>query len=332
MPQAALAESLIRVRLRTARGGKCRIYHHLILIYMLAQDGVFVNLLTFSIMMRQTPSHFLENDMNINEIGPWRRLTATLGWTRSSYFLMCAFLATLLVIMIVWWPLVEAYLSLFDPGRSLWRQIDWLLIGNFVAMSLLIMAGADLKTDAFIVLVGLVGGLSIEGWGTQTELWIYFTVERPPLWIIPAWPIASLSIDRLVRLLHRRTTGLHPEIFVFLYWMVFSAFYGLMLSFVLPTLDKSLTIMALSACGLMILSPTDHRLAVLTFVAGAGLGYFLERWGTTRHCWIYYTRQAPPLFAVLAHGMASVAFWRVGLLVKKLRTRLFAVVADQVRG
>jgi hypothetical protein len=34
-----------------------------------------------------------------------RRLATTLGWTRSSYFLMSAFTATLLVIGVVWWPL-----------------------------------------------------------------------------------------------------------------------------------------------------------------------------------------------------------------------------------
>ena len=48
----------------------------------------------------------------------------------------------------------------------------------------------------------------------------------------------------------------------------------------------------------------------LNFIAGAGLGYFLERWGTTRECWTYYTLQTPPLFAVLAHGLAAAAFWR----------------------
>jgi hypothetical protein len=270
--------------------------------------------------------------MDINETEPWKRLTTTLGWTRSSYFLMSVFVATLLVITVVWWPLAEAYLAQFDPNRSLWVQIDWLLLGNFAAMSLLIMAGADLKADALIVLVGLFGGLAIEGWGTQTELWTYYTVERPPLWIIPAWPIASLSIDRLVRLLHRRAPEPGPKVFTVLYWVIFPAFYVLMAAFVWPTLDKSLTIMALIACALMIASPTDHRLTVLTFVAGSGLGYFLERWGTTRYCWIYYTWQTPPLFAVLAHGMAAVAFWRVGSLVQKLQIKLFAAVTYRIRG
>jgi hypothetical protein len=156
----------------------------------------------------------------------------------------------------------------------------------------------------------------------QTHLWTYYTLERPPLWIIPAWPIASLSIDRLTRLLRhlvqRRKPALSPAVLRGLYWSSFLAFYGLMLAFVWPTMDKSLTAMALLLCGLLILSPTDHRVAVLTFGAGSGLGYFLELWGTTRLCWTYYTQATPPLFAVLAHGMAAVAFWRVALLLQQL--------------
>jgi len=262
----------------------------------------------------------------------WTRVATALGWTRSSYFLMSAFLAIILLIMVVWWPLVEANLAYLDRSRPLWVQVDWLLLGNFAAMSLLIMAGADIRADALIVLVGLAGGLAIEGWGTQTELWTYFTVERPPLWIIPAWPIASLSIDRLTCYLQRLVAAPRLKLFTLLYWMVFPTFYLLMLVFVWHTLDKSLTVMALIACALMIATPTDRRLAVLTFAAGAGLGYFLELWGTTRYCWMYYTRQTPPLFAVLAHGMAAVAFWRVGLLIKQLQVRLFATVARRVRG
>jgi hypothetical protein len=243
---------------------------------------------------------------------------ARLGWTRSSYLLLSAFVATLFVIIVVWWPLVVDYFATADPARPLWVQLDWLLLGIFAAMSLLIMSGADLKADALIVFVGFAGGLVIESWGTQTNLWTYYTLERPPLWIIPAWPIASLAIDRLYRLLHRVLTD-HRLTFVQLYWIIFPAFYFLMLFFVWPTLSKSFTLMALGLCAMIILTPTDHRAAVLTFAAGTGLGYFLERWGTTRECWTYYTRETPPLFAVLAHGMAAVAFWRMGLLLKTLR-------------
>ncbi|MDX9953479.1 MAG: hypothetical protein RBT75_05265 [Anaerolineae bacterium] len=257
-----------------------------------------------------------------------RPLERALRWNRSSTVLLSAFLLTLGVIVYVWWPLAQEVLATFDPRYPWWVQMDWLLVGNFLVMSLLLVLGADLRTDALVVLVGLAGGLAIEGWGTQTEIWTYYTLERPPLWIIPAWPIASLSIDRLVRLLHLALPPLPERAFSerafyerarrWSYALVFGGFYALMLAFTWHTLDKSLTLLALAACALMILSPTDRRLALLTFGAGAGLGYFLELWGTTRECWTYYTLQQPPLFAVLAHGMAAVALWRTGLLLRAL--------------
>jgi hypothetical protein len=273
-----------------------------------------------------------EADVEPNQATLWKRLAAALGWTRASYFIMSAFVATLVVIVIVWWPLVEANLAYLDRSRSFWVQVDWLLLTIFAAMSLLIMAGADLKRDALVLMVGLAGGLAIEGWGTQTELWVYFTRERPPLWIIPAWPIASLSIDRLVRCLQRLVPTLHDRVFVILYWIIFPAFYTLMLAFAWHTLDKSLTVLALIACALLTATPTDYRLAVLTFIAGSGLGYFLELWGTTRYCWVYYTQQTPPLFAVLAHGWAAVAFWRVGLLLKQVGSKLLMMTRYRARG
>ena len=251
----------------------------------------------------------------------WQALASTFRWTRSSYLLMSLFLATVVVIGVVWWPLFEAELAYVDWDRPLWGQIDWLLIGIFAVMSVLIMAGADLRTDVLVILVGLGGGLVIESWGTQTELWTYYTRQRPPLWIIPAWPVASLSIDRLVRLLQRLVPAVRPRVVRGLYWLLFAGFFALMLVFVWPTVGKSLTVMALLLCTFLIATPTDHRVAVLTFVAGAGLGYFLERWGTSRWCWTYYTLEEPPLFAVLAHGMANVAFWRTGLMLRQLWAR-----------
>ncbi len=106
------------------------------------------------------------------------------------------------------------------------------------------------------------------------------------------------------------------------YWILFTGFFAFMLYFVAPTFDKSYTLLSLLLVALLIITPTDHRLAILTFIAGAGLGYYLELWGTTRECWTYYTYQTPPLFAVLAHGMAAVAFWRTELLIKVLWKQL----------
>jgi hypothetical protein len=259
----------------------------------------------------------------------FRRTLSLFGWTRSSSVLLGGFFLIVFLIAYVWWPLAEEALAYIDWGGAWWRYFDWLLVGIFLFMSLTIIARADLRRDALIVFVGTIGGLVIESWGTQTNLWHYFTAERPPLWIIPAWPIASLSIDRITRMMNwgvKRVNTKNYEgktnLFRYLYWAIFIGFYGLMLYFVAPTFGKSYTILSLLLCALLIATPTDHRYVALTFLAGAGLGYFLELWGTTRQCWTYYTFQTPPFFAVLAHGMAAVAFWRAGLLVKLVLDKL----------
>ena len=245
-------------------------------------------------------------------------------WTRDSSILLGGFFLVIFLIVYIWWPLAEEVLSYIDWNGQWWRYMDWLLLGVFAFMSLTIVARAYIRTDLLIVFVGMCGGLAIESWGTQTNLWHYYTAERPPLWIIPAWPIASLSIDRITRLLDwiiGRTTRSSSQatlasIFSSLYWLAFTAFLALMLVFIAPTFDKSTTLLSLALCILLIFTPNNYRYALLTFIAGAGLGYFLELWGTTRECWTYYTYETPPFFAVLAHGMAAVAFWRAGLLLK----------------
>jgi hypothetical protein len=200
-------------------------------------------------------------------------------WTRDSSILLGGFLLTIFLIVYIWWPLAEEYLKYVDWDGEWWRYMDWLLLGIFGFMSVTIIARANLKTDLLIVFVGICGGLAIESWGTQTNLWHYYTAERPPLWIIPAWPIASLSIDRITRGLLFLTTKVTKEhegktFFRYTYWITFASFLSLMLVFVAPTFDKSYTWLAIILCLLLILTPTDHRFALLTFFAGSGLGYY----------------------------------------------------------
>ena len=270
------------------------------------------------------------------------RNIATNIWTRDSSILLGGFLVTILLIIYIWWPLAVDYFAYVDWNGPWWRYIDWLLIGIFGFMSITIIARAEIKADLLIIFVGICGGLAIESWGTQTNLWFYYTDERPPLWIIPAWPIASLSIDRITRILNlgvqslltlaqrlfQSQETLDSQIRI-LYWLTFLSFIFLMVIFVAPTFDKSYTWFSLILCILLIVTPTDYRFALLTFLAGAGLGYYLELWGTTRQCWTYYTYQTPPLFAVLAHGMAAVAFWRTGLVVKTVWGKFISVSKSQ---
>jgi hypothetical protein len=105
------------------------------------------------------------------------------------------------------------------------------------------------------------------------------------------------------------TERLPEKIFKQVYWVIFPGFIALLLYFVWPTIDKSLTILAIAMCALLVFALDDKRGATLVFISGTALGFFLELWGTTRACWTYYTFQTPPVFAVFAHGAAAVAFW-----------------------
>lgn len=244
-------------------------------------------------------------------------------WTRSSSFLLSLMLAIIALVVIVWWPLVMDYIRYYDPQYPIWMQIDWLLVGIFLLMSILITISADLRKDALLVVVSGIGGFIIEAWGTNTGLWSYYTGEKPPLWIIPAWPIATLAIERLTRLFLPITGKISDSTILWLYRIVFSGFFVYMLIFTKPTFGHSYTIIALMGVALISILPGNRRTGLVIFISGSLLGIFLEYWGTTRECWTYYTLQKPPLFAILAHGLASVAFWRVAALVESIIKFLF---------
>src|SRR5918993_375865 len=165
------------------------------------------------------------------------RTALTRLWTRDSSILLGGFFVTIFLIIYIWWPLAVEYFAYVDWSSDWWHYMDWLLLGIFAFMSVTIIACANLKTDVLIIFVGICGGLAIESWGTQTNLWFYYTDERPPLWIIPAWPIASLSIDRITRgldfgiqslqtLAWKRPQRLESldSVFRLLYWLTFILF------------------------------------------------------------------------------------------------------------
>lgn len=228
-----------------------------------------------------------------------------------------------------WAPMILFYRARAALWGGLWwHRIDWLLIGVFFFMTSVCVFTIDVRKNSLIVLIAALGGLCIEGWGTQTNIWHYYTRERPPLWIIPAWATAGLTVDAIARMTAPRLFQRIPRHwFVVAAWLSFGIFLMLMVSFVWRYFAYPTTIAACAVVVFVVASvlrgTCDVRTAVLVFILGTVLGWFLERWGTTRHCWIYYTRQTPPLFAVAAHGMASVAFWRTHLIADAVIRHFF---------
>jgi hypothetical protein len=226
-------------------------------------------------------------------------------------------LVALSVLVLVQITIGFSFQELVHANRWMWK--DHLLIGTWIAMTLLLTWDIRPERDIPLLCVGLLGGFVIEWWGTTTSLWRYFTQERPPVWILPAWPTAALAIDRLARFCTLGVKTLkRPDL---LYWTILPAILVSMTLFALPGIRVPSTWVVLALMvGTIVWKPLPARDLCL-LVAGTSLGYFLESWGTTRRCWLYYTFETPPEIAVWAHGFAAVTFSRGVQLVSALSGR-----------
>lgn len=209
------------------------------------------------------------------------------------------------------------------------RGMDWLLAGIWAFMTAVLCWDVRPRRDLPLVGVAFLGGLVIEAWGTQTNLWRYFTDERPPVWILPAWPVAALAIDRMARVLDTLVPRVRLDL---VYWVGVPAFVAWMTRFLWPTISLSMSQLVVALMVVVTVTKQDTRREVLLFAAGTLLGVFLEYWGTTRYCWIYYTRGLPPPEAVVAHGFASVAFLRGVQLWERLLAWWGGGVTEEAAG
>jgi hypothetical protein len=202
--------------------------------------------------------------------------------------------------------------DLIDPSGGM----DWLLAGTWLWMAAMLTWRVSLRRDLVFLAVGFVGGGVIEWWGTYSRIWTYFTLERPPLWILPAWPIATLAIDRMARILDHAVEQVAsprgaPVVGYWLaYWICVPSFVVAMIAFSRHTMHIVPTQVVVSLMIGVTLACRDPRRDFTLFAAGSLLGIFLEYWGTSRQCWTYYTEQVPPPVATVAHGFAAIAFAR----------------------
>lgn len=234
------------------------------------------------------------------------------GFDRRSALALALALATYTAVGWRWQHLINPRLGM-----------DYLLAGIWVFMTLLLTWRIEARADLRLIFLGLCGGAFIEWWGTSTNLWWYFTKERPPAWIVPAWPVAALTIHRLPALLR----PLWPAIdrLGALYWPVCLGFIGVMTRFLWPSIEllPSQIVVAMML-GITIIGRRPHR-DMSVFLTGAALGVLLEYWGTSRKCWTYYTHEVPPFEAVLAHGFAAIAFARADQVLGWLIERATAL-------
>lgn len=247
-------------------------------------------------------------------------LRAPLRFHRGSLFAVLGLLAVVGALALGWPHLAKAELDAIFAGGSWAARMDWLLAGLGLFFFLCVALSPS-RDDLAVAGAGLIGGVIIEVWGTRAGLWHYYTFEKPPLWILPAWGISALSNEKLQRMLlslaparwkeeiitgESGTKGLRAA-----YVAVFLPLFCFYLWWSRPAPFHPYT---LAVTALMFFSLWRIRFpayALSLFFSGALLGIFLEIWGTTRFCWNYYDHGQPSPFPITGHGLAALAFWKL---------------------
>ena len=209
-----------------------------------------------------------------------------------------------------------------------WADFDPLLVFCWLLMVALAAWRFSLRRDLPLAVVAFIGGAMIETWGTRSGLWTYFTHESPPLFILPAWPVAALATERITRMIERVPVKLGRAPTRALHAAALIAFCMFLWTWTAPGRAHPTTTIAYVLVVITCLTGRTPREDLLRLVGGSILGALLEYWGTTRFCWTYWDHKTPPLPAVLSHGFATVAFAR-GVFFLETFARLVRVPIER---
>lgn len=156
-----------------------------------------------------------------------------------------------------------------------------------------IPAGFDWRRDGKLALMTGLAGFLAEWWGTSLGLWRYYTGETPPLWIVPAWSVGAVVVDRLAAGVPRTP---------FLPSALFALAATTWLSFLKPDVAPAAVLgpFAVAVCLFAGRRPEDGAVLMAGFIAV----FFADLWGTTNDCWRYHLHGEPlGLWQGIAFGM-----------------------------
>ncbi len=150
------------------------------------------------------------------------------------------------------------------------------------------------RRDAWAVGIAFLLGYGIEAWGTRTGLYAYYTGETPPLWIVPAWPLGVLVVDRIATRAREwiaargSSRGAGGRGAVRTYWALAVVTMAFFLVFVRPAWSSPITwlVAVLLALALFLRADPEHDL--WTLLAGYACVFLADAWGTGSACYEYY--------------------------------------------
>lgn len=210
--------------------------------------------------------------------------------------LACAFALTALARFDLVRGAFEATLLSLRAGGSARASVlaeMGLFSGILLLCAKVIPAGFDPRRDAELALVTGACGFVAEWWGTRLGLWGYYTGERPPLWIVPAWSVGALLVDRLAAKAPKA-----PYRPLALFALASTAW----LSFTKSDVAPAALFGPFAVCLCLFLARRAEDARVL--LTGLACVFFADLWGTTNGCWRYHLQARPlGLWQGIAFGM-----------------------------
>ncbi|MBT5032769.1 MAG: hypothetical protein HOM55_10795 [Proteobacteria bacterium] len=205
----------------------------------------------------------------------------------------------------------------------------------FLLMLLILViatAVISLKTtvifDLAVVLTGLAIGYMVEAWGTRYGLWSYYTNEKPPLWIIPVWPLGALLTDRVNTIWGNIFSNhCHRATVTRCYWFVAISFLAIIVIFTLPASSNPATYIGILLLGITLTYRPQPETYFPLLIIAAILVLPADYWGTASDCWHYYSYPTNNMLSIdtgVAFGIAFDAVVVLSILrvSKKIETRL----------
>jgi hypothetical protein len=152
-----------------------------------------------------------------------------------------------------------------------------------------------------------------EFWGTRLGLWTYYTGEAPPLWIVPAWSVGALVIERLAA--RARASSLSWPLPASWLWPMMCAFVLLSTSWLALTGPGGAWRWAGPFVVLAVLLWRRRPEDGVILAVGAACVFFADLWGVTNNCWRYHLQgQAGGVWQGIAFGMGFDAAVVLGAL------------------
>ncbi|NMC14397.1 MAG: hypothetical protein GYA34_16120 [Chloroflexi bacterium] len=198
--------------------------------------------------------------------------------------------------------------------------VPWIIL---LTVCTLVFFKSDYRIDLPVFVAAVALGYWGEWWGTTRGIWSYWNHATPPLYLPPLWGIGVITVIHFKEMIFPWSDRNIPQQL----WKIGS------LSFILLPVTSFIHSRHLLAAinwsdkldfhfyagiitgAFLILYEMNWKETMLLYLCGTLLGGMYEYLGTSWGEWTYITGETPPLWIAPLWGYATVAMFKLPLLI-----------------